>query len=647
MSRVKFYNKEGLLTKIQDINFYDFVNNNIELEINSILDILESVNILKFIKNDCIPNDVDKGKIKSFRDRLNKGINIYLSKIEDRDMEIILEYLYSNREYPTDEFMDILTLRKDIFECIADYNFVMSGDALLFAVRKSQVPIIDMLRHKAFIEKYQVEVKELFLENEKNIELIIDKYVKNGNDLVVPSNISKYDLYLMCERYIASKKRNINYLKLIEEGIQGMNNFEIDSKLRLKAKKAYEEEFNHFSKDSNSFFEFGEKIELYNDFDKYKEAKSRFKTLLNKDFFHINLTYEEHLDYLMHLNGFFTNNWILNLVSFPNIELPSALLREVYFRSNNSYETSFDFDNKNLLITYAFLMYQKIIKDICGIRIEDLIEYFFTKFSKENFSVTWLPFEFASAKEKIKIQANSLFVIEEQVRKQWKLYQENNIVDEELYNYENTPNIGDLGSLLNKKYIYASDKIKDMLNLFFSDQSDITYINENLKADDFFQLIIKYNLKVEDFNSYQRDRVRILIENNIVSLDTNGNIVLNNEQLVRIGIYKQLYNYGVIHYYHYFNNMSPNIFIELNQHEIDEMIKEGYLIYENKLFSTQESDYLNFILNNTFNNGLGLRNGFAHGSVTKENNISYSYALIILIIYIIKINEELQYYCML
>ncbi|MCU9767274.1 hypothetical protein N4803_00700, partial [Enterococcus faecalis] len=55
-----------------------------------------------------------------------------------------------------------------------------------------------------------------------------------------------------------------------------------------------------------------------------------------------------------------------------------------------------------------------------------------------------------------------------------------------------------------------------------------------------------------------------------------------------------------------------------------------------------EVDYLNYILNNSeFDNALGLRNKYSHGSIVEENETDYFYTLIILVIYVIKINEEL------
>ena len=69
------------------------------------------------------------------------------------------------------------------------------------------------------------------------------------------------------------------------------------------------------------------------------------------------------------------------------------------------------------------------------------------------------------------------------------------------------------------------------------------------------------------------------------------------------------------------------------------------MICENTFFAKPEEDFLSYILNNSkFDNALGLRNKYSHGSVVEENQDDYLYILIILVVYTIKINEELTIY---
>ena len=70
------------------------------------------------------------------------------------------------------------------------------------------------------------------------------------------------------------------------------------------------------------------------------------------------------------------------------------------------------------------------------------------------------------------------------------------------------------------------------------------------------------------------------------------------------------------------------------------------------VFSIQEINYLNFVLNNkSYDNSWGIRNKYLHGVPIFDSIQQYEYEyhliLLILIFYIIKINEELKHrsYC--
>lgn len=119
-------------------------------------------------------------------------------------------------------------------------------------------------------------------------------------------------------------------------------------------------------------------------------------------------------------------------------------------------------------------------------------------------------------------------------------------------------------------------------------------------------------------------------------------ICANKKQILRIAILSKLFDYGVIHYYNGIIKIYRKVDLKRQQHEIDEMLKEGLLAYKNTLFSKPESDYLNYILNDSeFDNALGIRNKYLHGSIFEDNIQDMMYGLIILTIYVIKINEEL------
>ena len=77
------------------------------------------------------------------------------------------------------------------------------------------------------------------------------------------------------------------------------------------------------------------------------------------------------------------------------------------------------------------------------------------------------------------------------------------------------------------------------------------------------------------------------------------------------------------------------------------MESEKLIRFSEKLFAEQESDFLNFVINNKFfDNSWAIRNKYEHGAPIYENKNQYEMdnqvALLIMIIYVVKINDELN-----
>ncbi|EKZ4889196.1 hypothetical protein QNS99_002883, partial [Listeria monocytogenes] len=83
---------------------------------------------------------------------------------------------------------------------------------------------------------------------------------------------------------------------------------------------------------------------------------------------------------------------------------------------------------------------------------------------------------------------------------------------------------------------------------------------------------------------------------------------------------------------------------------LDELERENIIVFDKSLFTKQESDYLNFMLNNkSFDNSWAIRNGYQHGAPNYENGDQYendnAIALLVLIHDMIKIDDELALFC--
>ena len=82
------------------------------------------------------------------------------------------------------------------------------------------------------------------------------------------------------------------------------------------------------------------------------------------------------------------------------------------------------------------------------------------------------------------------------------------------------------------------------------------------------------------------------------------------------------------------------------------LVEDGEAEYYSGLFSTEESNYLNYVFNRRgFSNSLGLRDKWSHGGGPnvdangRETMVDYHMLLLVMICVLLKINEELVLHC--
>ena len=194
--------------------------------------------------------------------------------------------------------------------------------------------------------------------------------------------------------------------------------------------------------------------------------------------------------------------------------------------------------------------------------------------------------------------------------------------------------IDDCPSFINDKYLVLNRQNNDIIqiiNLLFSDQSHITYINENLHDSNFAKLILKNKVKIDDFKNhhYQLECVNFLIDKKVIHINNQNVLEINNEMLA---ICKYLFD----------KNFLKNHHSEVER----DFIKKGYLLPCSKLLAPNESDYLNYNLNNSkFGDAKALSNKYRHSDTTLEDERQiyndYLTGLRMLILIMIKINDEL------
>ena len=223
----------------------------------------------------------------------------------------------------------------------------------------------------------------------------------------------------------------------------------------------------------------------------------------------------------------------------------------------------------------------------------------------------------------------------ESILKQYKMYVNTGSIDRELFEIASSAiTLRTLPSQVTNKYAYvSSDRLKQELFLLFSDQTLLAYLPDHKEYSCFAELAETERIKLEDYKPHEKASLDYLISRQTIYTDSTGYITLNHK---RVFLLKDLYDNDVL-CLKYFGD---------HQEIIDDLIANKDIEIESMLFTRPESDYMNYMLNkSTFSNGLDLRNRYAHGTYSKDENVQaqdYISLLKIMIMVLLKIKEEFE-----
>ena len=249
------------------------------------------------------------------------------------------------------------------------------------------------------------------------------------------------------------------------------------------------------------------------------------------------------------------------------------------------------------------------------------------------------PREDYSALEKCRVLYPEL----DYVVKQYNMFVENDDVDIDLIRLSSPVKVEDGVSLFENKYYELVDGNNELgfilWDLFGASNTILSYV-EPFKEKNYHSFVdllqnedkVLYN----NYQEFQKPNVDRLIDKSIISVDAEGSLHIANDK--RMGILKELWEYGVCSYWHY---------DEPEQQYLDELLNKGWLKKDGHLLSKPERDYFSYYLDNSkFTNGPALRNHYAHGSTPpaddeKTHLEAYLVFLRLLAIVIIKIYDDL------
>ena len=643
MERIKFYSINDMVSGENLIRIKEIVDNFDENKKDyNINDIIELYNITKYVDTECYK----KYKLNWSEDDISK-----IKDVIKKYKGIIARYIKSiSNENITTKYMEIqddyYDYREDFFELLEKYKTYENISECIFSelLHTPKVFLEYILRNKSMTYYHGNAIRERFYEDSEYAEIILDYYeAKHTGDiktLYFPKELTTDDKEKIIKNYIDSENPNLNYLRLINN-IQNRDELSISDKTRLASiKKTKIENDKLFS--NSAGIEYGAEVRFsksQRDVVEFTKEKHIFKYSYDIRWIHENTDFNTLLNNFIHLFGYVDRQMRITLISKES-ELGTTE-KFLGVKSKNEYEIGMTFNIKNMLSILQIIAYYKELNKI-NIRLEDIIEWFFKTYLPEEFGIQnyfgKMPSKDSTYYEKCK----SILPEIDYILKQFNLLVEDGIIDQELLEVYSTSILFEsVKSLIDTKYIYGNDKSQEFNNIcyyFFSDQCLLHYTEKyrNKRYTSFYELLLKENVKANDYSGYSERLLNYVIDNGYVFIDSDDYIRVKDKRMITI--LNDLYNNEVINYWKY-----PLKYRE----KMDELIEKDMLLKGSTLFSKQEQDYFNFYLNQrSFNNTYDLRNKYLHGNKLKDDDENthynnYMLFLKLIILIIIKINDEL------
>ena len=629
-SRVRFYSKYDM-----SIGFYirrvaNIIENfNAEQKITDINEILELYNIQLFISNKIYPTHWDEQQRKNYTEvakLFSKTIGIFFSEININ----LLDQFFETLEYD---------YRDDFWELIEKYTVYekVSRSMFIKLLSSKKFYLTQVLRCKKIVNYFSDEILSYMETNANSITILLNYFlvIPNNEDekYYFPPKIFGEKMISILEKYISSPTPNSNYLKLLSKS-KSINKVKLPSRLKLKAKRKYEEQIESSFSTSDGL-KYSVEVRFSNEVEDTKEELingREIKVLYSEKWIRENLDFPTLLNNFIYLFKFtdYQNRW-----EHVSRESELGVLEKIVgIKGKRDYPIGIVFNQKQILAQLQMLGYFNILEQY-NVNLEEVIHWFFTNYLLEEFGIQDFCFNPSSPTATYLEKCRNLTAEMESILKQFKIYCEDEKLDIELLNLTTEQTyIKDIPSLIPNKYIYPKgEDFKVIGRLLFSEQSDLYYIPQLSKEySSLYELLKSEDISYDMFEDYQKKGVDWLKQRNIIDVDKENKILFNNRKLFLLN---QLYEHEVI----------VENYFKKYQTIIEELIKMDIVEYSSTLLSRPEQEYYIYLFNEVdWSNGLIIRNKYSHGTQRrndKENMHDYFILLRIIILIVIKINQEL------
>jgi len=584
-------------------------------EINNLIEIYL---ILKLLKTE---NEFSKFKhlIRKFHNDLSANFPITIFEID---------------------YDSIYIFYKDVFwELVLSLEKINKDDVSQFEsyIKKYNIQTMNLKNVTKLIDLFPQVIKENFLSLSRNIEFFLNHQsgkFTDSNGLYIKLGITNEEINNLAIEYCRTDSINPNYLQSIVE-YKKLSKYEFDDEVKLLAKRKSEEFWEkHFETNEGIHYSISVGIKPLDSDKLYEPIENGI--LLNK------IILDEHHDFPTLLNNY------IYLLNFFNHEsgLPWLVANEevfsltsIFYPKSNAHFGTFN----NILKRYHSLLFQAYFdylkQNEIDIDVEEIVEWYFNIYLETELNVKGFYFHASNKESSYYERGKSIICEMDSILDQYELFFRNREIDQDLLEIKSkASSYASLKSFNKKKFLKLSNNPDNsaLFSVLFSDQSSLSFNSSKKEHGTFFKHIID-GVKITDFADYQVEQIKILIEKNILKL---SNDVIKFTNFQEINILNKLWKSGTYCLYY-----KDRLILDI----AEDLCKKGYCEYSDNLFSEYESNYLSYILDDKkYGNGLKIRNKFSHGKFgykkEEEHLQNYLELLQIVIFYVMRINDELEYY---
>lgn len=600
--------------------------------ISSVNQAIELYNIHRYFECGARLNAWDDDTFTGYKNqckKIPKLLGRFCSTITDTTIESIYENV-------ANDYID------DFWQLICNHKVYKRIDAekIRGILNSNKSALRYFLRYKPLVVEYGSIITECLNTHPQAAEWLISHFLavqdQTRKPLFFPEEFTQEMRDCVLNDYVDTANPNANFLQLLGQG-QSTKEFPISDKLKLKALERWDLiQRTHF--DEGVQMAFGIEVTFKSIPDgsvEHSEKDNTFCLGYSLEWIEDNQDYATLLNNFIYLFGYVDHCFRCTFTSLKSDM--GVLERIVGLKGKKDYEAGIGFRFKNIQALMQLQAYLHLI-DRFSIHIEDIFKWFFEEYLKSEFNAsgfTYTPPSIGTTyAEKCKLLVSSL----DGVLKQYRFFSEDGFINRKLLEMSSCHIVfGELLSLRKKKYAYGvSQNLFGEMNLLFSDQSMLSYTDKTgEKYDTLPQLLLSEEMTLSDFHDFQLNDLHWLVERGSIFIDEGGKLCINRS---RIFILQDLYKNEVL---------CPSYFDTALQQQVEDFVASGDMEYDDTLFSKPEQAYLNYMLNKAeFSNGQNLRNKYIHDTCPldeKQNHQDYLKLLQIMVLVIIKINEE---FCM-